>query len=163
MSKPEKYILDATAGFRMMWFNKHHPNTIYLDQRPECEPDIVGDFRDLKQFPDETFRLIVFDPPHRKALPPSSSFAQSYGCSLNPETWQSDIQHGITECWRVLRNYGILVFKWSNHCIGTKEVLSLFPIQPLFGQTTTGHSEKYHRTKTFWFCFMKFPSEEEKL
>lgn len=49
----DKFILDATAGFRMMWFNKHHPNAIYLDQRPECEPDIVGDFRDLKQFPEQ--------------------------------------------------------------------------------------------------------------
>jgi hypothetical protein len=64
MTEPDKFILDATAGFRMMWLNKKHPNTIYLDQRPECEPDIVGDFRDLKQFPDESFRLIVFDPQH---------------------------------------------------------------------------------------------------
>ena len=59
----EKFILDATAGFRMMWFNKHHPNVTYLDQKPECEPDIIGDFRNLKDFADNSQRLIVFDPP----------------------------------------------------------------------------------------------------
>ena len=59
----EKFILDATAGFRMMWFDKKHPNCIYLDQRPECEPDIVGDFKNLSQFPNGMFKLIIFDPP----------------------------------------------------------------------------------------------------
>lgn len=41
----DKFILDATAGFRQMWFNKQHPNTVYLDQRPECEPDQIKTFR----------------------------------------------------------------------------------------------------------------------
>lgn len=84
----DKFILDATAGYRMMWFNKQHPNCIYLDQRPECEPDIVGDFRDLKQFADENFRLIIFDPPHilETSVSHNSNILRDFGF-LRRETW----------------------------------------------------------------------------
>ena len=157
----EKFILDATAGFRMMWFNKKHPNCIYLDQRPECEPDIVGDFRDLKQFKDETFRLIVFDPPHsiRTPLSAKSHIHRDYGW-LIPETWQSDLKEGFTECWRVLKAYGILIFKWSESDKPFKEVISLFLIKPLFLQKSAGATSRSCKPSgTFWFCFMKIPEE----
>ena len=154
---PDKFILDATAGFRMMWFNKHHPNCIYLDRRPECEPDIVGDFRDLKQFPDETFKLIVFDPPHSVHNIDGSHLQRDYGW-LKPETWQSDLQRGFKECWRVLKFYGILIFKWGETDKSFKEVISLFPIKPLFLQKSAGSiSRKSKPCSTFWFCFMKIP------
>ena len=156
MSLQEKFILDATAGFRMMWFDKHHPNCIYLDQRPECEPDIVGDFRDLKQFPDETFKLIVFDPPHLvfeggKRL---SNMQQEFG-ELNPETWQSDIKNGFLELWRILKPRGVLIFKWSNQCYSCADVMKTFPSAPLFYQVSTAN--KSASSKTLWFCFMKIP------
>lgn len=160
MSK-EKFILDATAGFRMMWFDKHHPNALYLDERPECEPDMVGDFRDLKQFPDETFRLIVFDPNHRVGTYGATGFAKSYGAPLNPETWHSDFGKAFAEFMRVLTPFGILLFKWSTYRISVKTVLSCFPEKPLFGQVTTGHQQKKH-SKTYWFCFMKIPSIHAK-
>lgn len=164
--KKEKFILDATAGFRMMWFNKHHPNCIYLDQRPECEPDIVADFRDLRQFPDERFRLIVFDPPHefRRNLESGSNseIILRYGW-LNPETWQQELKEGFAELWRILKPYGILLFKWSNRSIPANELLRLAPCEPLFYQVTKteplGRSKNRH-LKTLWFCFMKIPEEE---
>jgi hypothetical protein len=28
-----KTILDATCGGRMMWFNKNHPQSVYMDRR----------------------------------------------------------------------------------------------------------------------------------
>ncbi len=163
MANPEKFILDATAGFRMMWFNKKHPNCIFLDQRPECEPDIVGDFRDLKQFPDETFRLVVFDPQHRRVKDGCpKGFIQSYGALL-PETWQSDFKKAFAEVWRCLKPYGILIFKWSSHKIKEKSVLQcFFPYYPLFGQKTTG-SKGNRKSKTFWFCFMKIPKEADQI
>ncbi len=165
----EKFILDATAGFRMMWFDKKQKNTIYLDQRPECEPDIVGDFRDLKQFKDETFRLIVFDPPH-KIL----SDAAAKGCvmihnfgRLLPETWSSDLKHGFKECWRVLANYGILIFKWHEADKTISEIAQYFPSEPLFAQktnTTKGRNKGTNGIRkpagTYWFCFMKIPEEK---
>jgi len=161
----DKFILDATAGFRMMWFNKQHPNTIYLDERPECEPDIVGDFCDLKQFADETFRLIVFDPPHilRKDTFGGSGLRTAYGW-LTPETWQDTLKNGFAECWRVLKPYGVLLFKWSNTNIPSNKVLKYAPTKPLFYQITAVKPQKVSgnkHIKDLWFCFMKIPESEK--
>lgn len=67
-------ILDACCGSRMFWFNKENTETIYMDNRTEdtrlCDsrrlivkPDIIADFRNMP-FEDESFYLVVFDPPH---------------------------------------------------------------------------------------------------
>ena len=69
-----KPILDACCGARMFWFDKENPNAVFCDNRrlmePLCdgrilriEPDIQCDFKALP-FPDESFHLVVFDPPH---------------------------------------------------------------------------------------------------
>jgi hypothetical protein len=155
----DKFILDATAGFRMMWFNKHERHTIYLDKRPQCEPDIIGDYRNLNQFPDNSFKLIVFDPQHRREQDGyPEGFRVSYG-ELLPETWHSEFKKAFSEMWRVLQPFGILIFKWSTHKITKEEVLGCFFVDPLFGQTTVGHSHSSKGSKTYWFCFMKIPEE----
>lgn len=159
-----KFILDATAGKRMIWQNKQHPNCIYLDERKEVNPDIIGDFRDLKEFKDESFNLIVFDPPHHTQELPSEKrrpnrFTKCYGNPLNPETWAYDIEKGITECLRVLKPYGVLVFKWTTINIKIKTLKHVFPIKPLFGQRVTNGKLK-NKTQTWWFIFMKIPEGE---
>lgn len=154
----EKIILDATAGFRMMWFNKHHPNAIYLDERAECKPDIIGDFRKLQQFQDEEFRLIVFDPPHVIKHNINGHIQHHFGV-LQPETWQSDVKRGLTECLRVLKPYGVLIFKWSETDKPLKQILPLLPQEPLFAQRSSGAISRSGKpSSTFWFCFMKIPS-----
>ena len=158
----DKFILDASAGFRMMWFDKAQPNTVYLDQRPECNPDVVGDFRNLEQFKNDTFTLIVWDPPHevRRPSDPNCSFVHDFGC-LNPETWASDISKGARECFRVLKPRGVLIFKWNTRIIKVESILSLFPQKPLFGQVTKGEAgSRKHASKTYWFCFMKLSVSE---
>lgn len=139
----EKFILDATSGFRMMWFDKHHPNAIYLDQRPECEPDIVGDFRDLKQFKDETFRLIVFDPPHM-GCGKNSIMKKKFG--VLPSSWRTDFYHAFKEFHRILQPYGTLITKWNDHDQPAERVIAMADgWRPLFGQKTaerTKHSSK---------------------
>lgn len=77
----KKKILDVTCGSRTIWFNKQHPAAVYCDVRDEecsaiwkstshdserkciVHPDVQCDFTDLP-FPDNTFSLVVFDPPH---------------------------------------------------------------------------------------------------
>lgn len=164
----EKFILDATAGFRMMWFDKHEPHTIYLDQRPECEPDIIGDFRDLKQFPDESFRLIVFDPPHIiESAQTGSNIIRQFGC-LQRESWPLLIKNGAAELWRLLKPNGILLFKWSNQYIPSNKLIELFPEKPLFYQISANKDKKSASRKrirsvqTLWFCFMKIPGAPDK-
>lgn len=70
-------ILDPCSGSRMMWFDKNDQRTLFGDIRYEehtlkdrnysrhleIHPDIKLDFRDLP-FPDNSFKIIVFDPPH---------------------------------------------------------------------------------------------------
>lgn len=161
-----KFILDACCGGRMFWFDKKQPNTLYVDNRiaekghrkhrknHEVRPDIVMDFRKLA-LPDKSFKLVVWDPPHLKTLGETSDLRKSYGC-LVAETWQSDLSRGFKECWRVLEDYGILIFKWNVSEISVKKVLSFFPEAPLFGHPTGSKS------KTHWFCFMKIPKENNK-
>ncbi len=159
----DKFILDACCGGRMMWFNPEHPNALYIDIRKEdkgcipthagfnISPDMIMDFRKL-DFPDKSFKLVVWDPPHLKTMGPKSYMRKKYG-ALHPETWQADLTKGFKECWRVLEDYGVLIFKWNDHEISHKDVLKRFPVEPLFGQTGRG-------TKTFWFCFMKILKEK---
>jgi len=147
----------------MFWFNKYHPNALYIDNRVrgkghishlgtknhEVNPDIVMDFRDL-DLPDKKFKLIVWDPPHLHSLTKTSIMNKKYG-SLNVETWRYDLGKGFDELWRVLDNFGTLVFKWSESEIPLKEVLKCFKEKPLFGHPTAKNG------KTIWCVFMKIP------
>ena len=75
-----KFILDACCGGRMMWFDKSHPNTLYIDNREEdkgvckerpnffVKPDKIMDFRAMEGLRDKSFKLVVWDPPHLKSL-----------------------------------------------------------------------------------------------
>jgi len=156
-----KFILDACCGGRMSWFNKRHPNCLYVDervalkghrkQRPNhsVEPDMIMDFRKL-ELKDNSFKLVVFDPPHLKTLGNTSDFRKMYG-GLNPETWRDDIKQGFDECWRVLDNYGVLIFKWNEQEIKKREILDVIEKEPLFGHP------RGNRLNTIWFCFMKIP------
>ena len=160
MNLNNKFILDACCGSRMMWINKKHPNTIYIDNRKiksghitsksnhKVQPDITMDFRSLN-FPDKSFKLVVWDPPHRWDFTKNSIMAKQYGC-LNRETWPYDLKKGFDECWRVLDDYGILIFKWNEKHIKLKSILNVFKQEPLFGNIGNKH-------KTHWVCFMKIP------
>lgn len=156
-----KNILDVCCGGKMFWFNKKHPNAIFVDQRMvkpmivgkgrnarkfSCDPDIVMDFRSLK-FPKNSFNLVVFDPPHYTKAGKDSYMRQKYG--ILEATWKEDLKKGFEECFRVLKPHGILIFKWSEYSIPLKEILKLTPIEPLFGNKS-GKAQKTH-----WVTFMK--------
>ena len=163
MELNNKFILDACCGGRMMWYNKKHPNTIYIDIRKEdkgfiaaaphyqVNPDMLMDFRKM-DFPDKCFKHIVFEPPHLSKLGKTSMYRKKYGC-LNAETWPIDIKMGFDECWRVLDNYGLLVFKWSNSEIPFKSILKLAPTKPLYYNISNSKATSV----TKWFIFMKIP------
>jgi SAM-dependent methyltransferase len=167
----EKFILDATAGNRMMWFNKTHPNTLYIDIRPEVAPDIVMDWRRL-DIEDNSKTLIVFDPPHMKRPAGNQAtglITKTFG-ALTIDSWESDIQKGFKELWRVLKPGGILIFKWNDHDINIERIKPFFPTAPLFGQITKGSTRcpynqvckakvksKSRSSITYWFTFMKIP------
>ena len=159
----EKKILDVTCGSRSIWFNKNHPLAVYLDRRDEeyvetfgatnstrhtiIHPDVVADFTDLP-FEDNTFSLVVFDPPHRWGLK-DSWFLKRYGTYDSLEEMLDNITKGFAECMRVLKPDGVLVFKWSEVQIPTSEIIKAFGHQPLFGHRSG------KKSNTNWLCFMK--------
>lgn len=154
MPKP---ILDPCCGSKMFYFDKNNPNVLFGDIRSEnhilCDgraleikPDQIMDFRDLP-FENESFHLVVFDPPHLKKLGQNSWMAKKYG--ILSKDWQTDIKQGFNECWRVLKPNGTLIFKWNEDQITVKEILDLIQIKPVFGHKSGKNS------KTHWLTFFK--------
>ena len=170
VGRMDKQVLDATCGGRSIWSeaNKDRDDTLYVDCRDEkpdlgehgehnrrdydISPDEVQDFRNLP-YGDGEFNLIVFDPPHimrdggMEQL--SGIMTKKYG-SLEAETWQSDLSQGFEELWRVLSGGGTLVFKFADNAVDFESVLSLAPVEPMFGTTT-----KKGTNETRWFVFYK--------
>lgn len=162
--KNVKKILDVTCGSRTIWFNKNHPAAVYCDIREEeltgiwkneygqserkciVKPDIQCDFTDLP-FEDESFCLVVFDPPHLRYSGENSWLAKKYG--RLDEHWPEILHDGFRECMRVLKEDGVLIFKWSETDIPAQKVWKAIGRRPLFGH----HSGK--RSNTFWGCYMK--------
>ena len=155
-----KKILDVCCGGRMFWFDKKNPDTLFLDNRImspkkmtngatlEVAPDMVMDFRKL-DLPDNQFSLVVFDPPHILKRGGKNSWMKDKYGELDKETWRDDLRKGFAECFRVLKQDGVLIFKWSELDILLSEILKLTPEKPLFGHKS-GKQQKTH-----WVCFMK--------
>lgn len=159
-----KKVLDATCGSRTMWFDKANPAVVYCDKRREThtgiwknsseksehacmiDPDVQCDFTDLP-FPDNTFHLVIFDPPHLIKAKETSWMVKKYG-KLDA-SWPRMLHDGFSECMRVLKPDGVLIFKWSEHDISAEKVWHAIGQKPLFGH----HSGK--KMGTFWACFMK--------
>lgn len=150
----DKKILDVCCGSRMFWFDKSNPSVIFMDNRVlhdilcdgrklDIEPDVVGDFRSIP-FKDNTFNMVVFDPPHLLKVGESSWLAKKYG-KLS-ENWRKDLKQGFSECMRVLKPNGTLIFKWNEQQIKLCEILKIIEYKPLFGNK---------RSITHWLVFMK--------
>ena len=143
-------ILDATAGYRMMWFNKNHKDTVYLDQRRQVGPDLIAVWKALP-FRDQTFDLVVFDPPHG-SNGQKGVFADRYGTLLAHQQFPF-VYWAARELLRVLKKGGSLIFKWNTHDKSLPRILQAFPIKPLFGQKTAYKTK--HSSSTFWVYFKK--------
>ncbi|WP_228519735.1 class I SAM-dependent methyltransferase [Methylophilus sp. QUAN] len=133
--------LDPCCGSRMFYANKQDSRVIFGDCRREVlevtdnskgnktgkrtliiDPDIQMDFRNIP-FDDCTFSLVTFDPPHLIHAGPKSWLAAKYG--RLSENWREDIKQGFSECFRVLKNDGVLIFKWNETQVKVSEVLRL--------------------------------------
>jgi ubiquinone/menaquinone biosynthesis C-methylase UbiE len=153
----KKKILDACCGSRMFWFNKANPDVLFADSRNEehtlCDdrkleikPDIIMDFTDMP-FPDKSFKLVIFDPPHLNDCGKSSWIAKKYG--VLPIDWEPIIRQGFSECMRVLEPDGILVFKWNECQIPVSKILKTINTQPIIGHKSG------KLLQTHWLLFMK--------
>jgi len=156
-------VLDACCGSRMFWFDKKDPRAVFTDKRREThtlpdssskggsrelvvDPDIMADFTCLP-FPDNTFALVVFDPPHFTRNGEGGWMAKKYG-TLEGE-WQAELRQGFSECFRVLKPDGTLIFKWNENEIPVSQILDLTDQRPLFGHKSGKNSQ------THWIACLK--------
>lgn len=156
-------VLDACCGSRMFWFDRQDPRATFMDKRQEVHtlpdvsssggsrqlviaPDVVADFTAMP-FPDESFSLVAFDPPHFERNGATGWVGLKY--RTLGDGWEDVLRRGFAECFRVLRPEGTLIFKWCAADIPLSRVLALTPAKPLFGH----RSGKQQRTH--WVAFMK--------
>lgn len=150
-------VLDPASGSRMFYFDKSDERVTFGDVRSEthqlCDgralsvtPDVVMDFRQIP-FPDASFNVVIFDPPHLVRVGKSSWMFKKYG-GLDVSTWREDLALGFAECFRVLAPNGVLIFKWNEIQIPVGDVLALTPMKPLVGHRSGKAS------KTHWITFL---------
>lgn len=153
-------ILDPCCGGRSFWFDPQHQGVLFGDIRSEqhtlCDgrafnitPDLNMDFRAMP-FTDESFRLVVFDPPHLRRAGRDSWMRAKYG--ILDDDWEHDLRRGFAECFRVLKPEGVLIFKWNETQVPVSKILRLAGHAPLFGHRSG------KRADTHWICFMKHPA-----
>ena len=162
-------ILDACCGGKMFYFDKHDDRVLFQDIRKvettlcdgrhfEVNPDVQADFTNMP-YPDSSFRMVVFDPPHLLRSiencktcdiynEPSSKNKAKYGALGNAD-WKEVLRKGFAECFRVLKPGGFLIFKWNEADIKVSEILKLTSEKPIFGHISG------KRANTHWICFMK--------
>ena len=158
-----KTILDVCCGSRMFWFDKDNDNAVFMDRRVESHklndktkksgirdlvisPDVQADFTALP-YPSSYFYLVVFDPPHFEKNGEKSWLNLKYG-TLKGD-WRTMLRSGFSECFRVLRPFGTLVFKWCETEIPLSEILKLTDVNPIVGHKSGKASN------THWVTFLK--------
>lgn len=158
-----KEVLDACCGSRMFWFDRQNERAVFVDKRREShdladvsssggvrklviDPDIQADFTALP-FPEKSFSLVVFDPPHLVRNGKSGWLAKKYG-KLEGD-WREELSKGFSECFRVLKSGGTLIFKWNENDVPVSDILKLTQEKPLFGNKC-GKQAKSH-----WIVFLK--------
>ena len=113
-------VIDVCCGGKMFWYDKNDERSVFMDCRVledtlcdgrtfHVRPDILGDFRDIP-FPDDSFSLAVFDPPHLQHAGENSWLAKKYG--RLGKSWREPSAEGevyVDKCKRV----GTLGVEWE--------------------------------------------------
>lgn len=145
-------ILDATAGNRANWTNKNPKDVIFLDIEKQLEkkPTIFAD-NTQTPFLNSSFDTVYYDPPydwnkktHFFSFPNKTLFYKygKYGTSdetckhgwtyygidryKNKSSLLNHIYKAQKEFQRILKEDGILIFKWNEMAILLRRIMSLF-------------------------------------
>jgi len=118
--KPPERILDATVNRGRFWRGSSRPVT-GLDIEPRYRPDVVGDNTHMP-FPDGSFDVVVYDPPHipNQGKDRSKDFRTRFGLggkspSANGYTFAHLYPPFMAEAYRVLKPEGILLCKIADY------------------------------------------------
>lgn len=151
-------VLDVCCGGKMFWFDKKNPLVEFCDIRREeltlcdgrnhvVDPDTLCDFKNLPHASNQ-FDMVVFDPPHLNSNAGDNSWiVKKYG-KLEKD-FKTQLSQGFSECFRVLKVGGTLIFKWNESDILVSDIIGCSPVPPLFGHKS-GKQQKTH-----WIVFIK--------
>ncbi len=156
-----KIILDACCGGKMFHFDKNNPHVLFADIRKVrttfkdrgktreliINPDVIHDFTNMP-YQDESFKVVIFDPPHLIQGGENSWLVKKYG-KLDKYEWEDALKAGFCECMRVLDKYGTLIFKWNETQIPVSKILKILPALPVIGHKSG------RQNKTHWMLFVK--------
>lgn len=129
-------ILDACCGGKMFWYEKDLDFVTFQDVRAgikeysggrkiRIEPNHIGNVTDM-DFGNETFDLVIFDPPHMIRAGKTSWLNIKYG--------------------KLPEENGVLIFKWNETQLKFGEVIKHSPYRPMLGD---------QRGQTRWTVFVK--------
>jgi ubiquinone/menaquinone biosynthesis C-methylase UbiE len=165
-------ILDATCGAKLMYKGLHEAfnqgELVFMDIREgdfptfgrrkqgetiTVQPDKVGCITSIP-WPDESFSMVIVDPPHAGRWGKNSFMAALYG-SWDRDTFVRRFHKANDELYRVLKPGGVLLLKVQDNegrdkiaeRLLTKFKL-LLKIQQVNSSGRTGH-------KTFWMHFIR--------
>lgn len=169
-------ILDATCSFSKIW-----PKTasIRIDIRPECNPDIVMDAKDLK-FEDNYFDEIYCDPPHliRKGdnlegsirntklsgrLKSSNMFVR-FGYWHNHEEFYEFVDKTNNEFHRVLKPGGIVHYKMTDGtgCVRTSDLIERMNKFIVIKDEKTKSKSVLGKANARWLTFQSRKTKEKE-
>jgi len=171
-----RMILDATAGNRTMWLYKNCPDIIYTDieKKLKNKPTIYADNTNTPFLP-QTFDTIFYDPPHnwgggdepnpvypseiKKWAQKHKPFAFTYYGWDKYKTrvaLMAHVYHAQKEFMRILKDDGLLWFKWNEMRIPVDRILACFTdwVQ-LLTLRVDDVSHTAGKGQTFWICFTK--------
>lgn len=98
---------------------------IRVDVKPEVEPDYIGDAHNLEMFKDETFDLVILDPP----------YSEDYSKRLYG-TGKLKFKTYTKEAVRVLKNGGFLIMY---HYLATPSIENTILFKRIFLETRVWH------------------------
>lgn len=173
-------ILDATAGNRTIWKTKESTHILFIDIEPELEvhPDKIIDCTKTG-FPEEHFTTIFFDPPHGwgkgtgegwysirnqtdrsnyKWTPPREGRVTYYGWDKykTKSGLLSFLHRAQKEFHRILREDGMLWFKWNEVKIPLNNILPFFKTwDEMLRFPISSPLQKQGESQTYWIMFMK--------
>lgn len=169
-------ILDATAANRKMWQVRDSDNIIYIDQQTKLDvpPTLFCDNTNTP-FADKKFHTIFYDPPHDWGLPSLYwGFASEkekqerfkdfkgipayYGTEIyeKREELVLHIFKAQREFYRILKDDGLLWFKWNETKLKLRHVLTVFALwQPIMTIPVDRRGRGLSKEDTYWVCMEK--------
>jgi hypothetical protein len=101
--------VDLTYGAGRFWKAPHPPGLMLTSNNidPNAPTDLHVDFT-ATGLPDRSYDAVIWDPPHLPHLAPTSFMAQRYGTVRSSAAFQTMIEDGAREAWRIAR-VGIIV------------------------------------------------------